>query len=147
MELTLPKGALSEQRAEITTFYGDLFGWEAIDVPILKQTGLLLRTDPETSQFELPWNIQRQLGGADLLMCCSDYPNSEGTAEPLSDYAAGGRHAALAHTKDGRASRFEMRNTYASSRERIAIAFFRLLEHDIRLDAIDRYYAPTHPDL
>ena len=53
MELTLPKGALSEQRAEIATFYSDLFGWEAIDVPILKQTGLLLRTDPETSQFIL----------------------------------------------------------------------------------------------
>jgi hypothetical protein len=53
MELTLPKGALSEQRAEIATFYSDLFGWDSIDVPILKQTGLLLRTDPETSQFIL----------------------------------------------------------------------------------------------
>ena len=53
MELTLPKGALSERRADIAAFYGDLFGWEALDVPILKQTGLLLRTDPETSQFIL----------------------------------------------------------------------------------------------
>ena len=53
MELTLPKGALTEHRAEIATFYGDLFGWDALDVPILKQTGLLLRTDPETSQFIL----------------------------------------------------------------------------------------------
>lgn len=53
MELTLPKGALAEHRAEIATFYEDLFGWEARDVDILKQTGLLLRTDPETSQFIL----------------------------------------------------------------------------------------------
>lgn len=53
MELTLPKGALAAARDEIRTFYGDLFGWEALDVPILKQNGLLLRTDPETSQFIL----------------------------------------------------------------------------------------------
>ena len=53
MELTLPKGALAQSRAEIATFYADLFGWEALDVPILKQTGLLLRTDAETSQFIL----------------------------------------------------------------------------------------------
>ena len=53
MELTLPKGGLGEHRAEIANFYSDLFGWDAVDVPILKQTGLLLRTDPETSQFIL----------------------------------------------------------------------------------------------
>lgn len=53
MELTLPPGALHEQRADIATFYADLFDWEAIDVPILKQTGLLLRTDADTSQFIL----------------------------------------------------------------------------------------------
>ena len=53
MELTLPKGELTQHRAEIADFYGDLFGWAALDVPSLKQTGLLLRTDPETSQFIL----------------------------------------------------------------------------------------------
>ncbi len=53
MELTLPKGALDASRAEISAFYADLFGWDALDVPILKQTGLLLRTDAETSQFIL----------------------------------------------------------------------------------------------
>jgi hypothetical protein len=53
MELTVPKGALEKGRDEIKTFYADLFGWDALDVPILKQTGLLLRTDPETSQFIL----------------------------------------------------------------------------------------------
>ena len=53
MELTVPKGELAAHRADITAFYGDVFGFDALDVPILKQTGLLLRTDPETSQFIL----------------------------------------------------------------------------------------------
>jgi hypothetical protein len=53
MELTLPRGALEAARSEIKSFYADLFGWDALDVPILKQTGLLLRTDAETSQFIL----------------------------------------------------------------------------------------------
>lgn len=53
MELTLPEGVLSERRREIAAFYGDLFGWESLDVPIVGQLGLLLRTDPETSQFIL----------------------------------------------------------------------------------------------
>jgi len=53
MELTVPKGLLTEHRAAISEFYGDVFGFDALDVPILNQTGLLLRTDPETSQFIL----------------------------------------------------------------------------------------------
>ena len=36
--------------------------------------------------YELPANIRKQLGGADLLMCCSDFPHSEGTTDPLGDY-------------------------------------------------------------
>lgn len=50
MELTLPPGVLAERRQEIAAFYADLFGWEALDVPIVGQLGLLLRTDPETSK-------------------------------------------------------------------------------------------------
>jgi hypothetical protein len=53
MELTLPEGALAERRRDISAFYADLFGWESLDVPILGQQALLLRTDPETSQFIL----------------------------------------------------------------------------------------------
>lgn len=53
MELTVPKGVLAEHREEIRRFYGDVFGFEGLDVPILKQTGLLLRTDADTSQFIL----------------------------------------------------------------------------------------------
>jgi predicted TIM-barrel fold metal-dependent hydrolase len=41
--------------------------------------------------YELPRSLERQLGGADLLMCCSDYPHSEGSARPLHDYAAPGK--------------------------------------------------------
>ena len=59
MELTVPidpaevDGELEKLREPIRTFYGDVFDMEAIDVPILGQTGLLLRSDPETSQFIL----------------------------------------------------------------------------------------------
>ncbi len=61
MELTLPPRGLQTQRKEIATFYGDLFGWDAIDVPILGQLGLLLRTDPETSQFILVTEQERHM--------------------------------------------------------------------------------------
>tara|TARA_R110002072_G_scaffold83597_4_gene189616 strand:- start:31563 stop:31997 length:435 start_codon:yes stop_codon:yes gene_type:complete len=53
MELTLPIGTLSRDRDAITAFYGEVLGFEAIDVPLFDSTGLLLRTDPETSQFLL----------------------------------------------------------------------------------------------
>jgi hypothetical protein len=54
MELTVAKGGLdAKTRADIARFYAELFGFEALDVPILGQLGLLLRTDPETSQFLL----------------------------------------------------------------------------------------------
>ena len=61
MELTLPVGALGASRKEIAGFYGDLFGWNAVDVPILGQLGLLLRTDPETSQFILVTEQKRHM--------------------------------------------------------------------------------------
>ena len=53
MELTLPPGELTARRDDLKRFYGEIFGMDALDVPILNQTGLLLRTDPETSQFLL----------------------------------------------------------------------------------------------
>jgi hypothetical protein len=61
MELTLPVGRLDADRKEIAEFYGDLFGWDSIDVPILGQLGLLLRTDPETSQFILVTEQKRHM--------------------------------------------------------------------------------------
>ena len=53
MELTLPIGELEANRKEIAHFYNDLLGWDSLDVPIMGQQGLLLRTDPDTSQFIL----------------------------------------------------------------------------------------------
>ena len=61
MELTLPDGVLAERREEIRRFYGELFGFEGLDVPILGQTGLLLRTDAETSQFILVTEQSRHM--------------------------------------------------------------------------------------
>ena len=40
--------------------------------------------------YEMPARIAAQMGGSDLLMACSDYPHSEGTATPVADYAAFG---------------------------------------------------------
>ncbi|MGZ8766096.1 MAG: amidohydrolase family protein [Acidimicrobiia bacterium] len=42
--------------------------------------------------YELPSRLRRQVG-PDLLMACSDYPHSEGTATPLADYAGTGAFA------------------------------------------------------
>ncbi len=42
--------------------------------------------------YELPRRIARMIGEGDVLMACSDYPHSEGTARPLADYAAPGAH-------------------------------------------------------
>lgn len=53
MELTLPVGALARDRDAIIAFYGEVFGFDAIDVPLFDSSGLLLRTDAETSQFLL----------------------------------------------------------------------------------------------
>jgi len=61
MELTLPKGGLTDHRADIAKFYTEVFGFEALDVEILKQTGLLLRTDSETSQFILVTEQRKHL--------------------------------------------------------------------------------------
>lgn len=53
MELTLPLGALARDQEKIIAFYGEVFGFEAIEVPLFDSSGLLLRTDDETSQFIL----------------------------------------------------------------------------------------------
>jgi hypothetical protein len=53
MELTLPVGALARDREAIIAFYSEVFGFDAIDVPLFDTSGLLLRTDAETSQFLL----------------------------------------------------------------------------------------------
>ena len=53
MELTLPPNTLARDREAITSFYGEVFGFNAIDIPLFDTTGLLLATDDEASQFLL----------------------------------------------------------------------------------------------
>jgi hypothetical protein len=54
MELTLAPGTLDQTlRADITAFYGEIFGWTAMNVHIVDQDALLLMVDPEVSQFIL----------------------------------------------------------------------------------------------
>lgn len=61
MELTLPIGALARDREAIIAFYSEVFGFDAIDVPLFDSSGLLLRTDPETSQFLLLMEQEKHL--------------------------------------------------------------------------------------
>jgi hypothetical protein len=49
--------------------------------------------------FEEPSRLMRQTG--DVYMCCSDFPHSEGTATPIADYAAAGRHGISAEQAPG----------------------------------------------
>ena len=53
------------------------------------------RCGSRRSPTSCPSTSASQLGGADLLMACSDYPHSEGTADPVADYAATGRSAPI----------------------------------------------------
>ena len=53
MGLTLPPDSLARDREKIVTFYGEVFGFNAIDVPLFDSTGLLLSADDEASQYRL----------------------------------------------------------------------------------------------
>jgi hypothetical protein len=53
MELTMPRGSLAADGANIRAFYKEVFDFDAIEVPLFDQTGLLLMTDPGVSQFIL----------------------------------------------------------------------------------------------
>ncbi|MEZ5502315.1 MAG: hypothetical protein R3E50_06530 [Halioglobus sp.] len=61
MELTLPPGTLTRDREAIVAFYGEVFGFNAIDVPLFDSTGLLLSTDDEVSQFLLLMEQEKHL--------------------------------------------------------------------------------------
>lgn len=66
----------------------------AVPVPLSLRPSEYFRRQVRVSSFsyELPERLRRQLHGADLLMACSDFPHSEGSATPLEDYAATGRY-------------------------------------------------------
>ena len=53
LELTLPPGTLAQEKHNLNGFYQDIFGWEGIEVPMVKLScpKYLLRFDAESSQF------------------------------------------------------------------------------------------------
>jgi hypothetical protein len=52
MELTVPRGTLTpEMRGELTAFYGDILGWQTMDVEIVGGKQFLMR--PDEGQFIL----------------------------------------------------------------------------------------------
>lgn len=54
MELTFPEGTLtSELKQEIGSFYGELLGWQSMEIEIVGQQALLLMLDESVSQFIL----------------------------------------------------------------------------------------------
>jgi hypothetical protein len=63
MELTLPPGSLDGKgmRAEIARFFGEIFGWKAMDVSIVGQNALLLAADEAVSQFILITEMENHL--------------------------------------------------------------------------------------
>jgi len=66
----------------------------SVPTPLSLRPSEYFRRQVRVSSFsyELPEHLKGQLQGAELLMACSDYPHSEGTATPLDDYAATGRY-------------------------------------------------------
>ncbi|HVL00082.1 MAG TPA: hypothetical protein VM553_09720 [Dongiaceae bacterium] len=53
LELTLPPGTLAREKANLNAFYGEVLGWEGIEVPMVQLDcpKYLLRFDAEASQF------------------------------------------------------------------------------------------------
>jgi predicted TIM-barrel fold metal-dependent hydrolase len=71
------------------SFLSQINGWDARRLP--RQPSEYFRRQVRVSSFayESPARLQQQLG-SNLLMACSDYPHSEGTATPIADYEAFG---------------------------------------------------------
>jgi hypothetical protein len=61
MELTLPPGTLAREGESIRSFYREVFGIDAMEVPLFDQTGLLMHTDPEVSQFILLMEMENHM--------------------------------------------------------------------------------------
>ncbi|MBM3673702.1 MAG: hypothetical protein FJW88_01935 [Actinobacteria bacterium] len=72
-------------------FTSKLNGFPPSELPMRPSEYFRRQVRVSSFSYELPEHLRSQLGGADLLMACSDYPHSEGTATPVRDYAATGR--------------------------------------------------------
>jgi predicted TIM-barrel fold metal-dependent hydrolase len=69
-------------------FTTKLNGRAPADLSLRPSEYLLRQVRVSSFSYELPARLIRQLGGHDILMCCSDFPHSEGSASPIVDYAA-----------------------------------------------------------
>ena len=84
-----------------SAFTRQINGTDAPTLPLQPSDYFRRQVRVSSFAYEAPATIVQQLG-TDLLMCCSDYPHSEGTATPINDYAASGleAHAAPALFSD-----------------------------------------------
>lgn len=73
-------------------FTTQLNGRPLADLPLPPSEYFRRQVRVSSFSYELPEHLRGQLGGADLLMACSDFPHSEGTATPIADYAATGKY-------------------------------------------------------
>ena len=72
-------------------FTTKLNGAPLVELPLRPSEYFRRQIRVSSFSYELPENLRKQLGGAELLMACSDYPHTEGTSTPLADYAATGK--------------------------------------------------------
>lgn len=70
-----------------------LNGRPLAELPLRPSEYFLRQVRVSSFSYELPEQLRSRLGGVDILMACSDYPHSEGTAHPLTDYAASGKYS------------------------------------------------------
>ena len=73
-----------------SAFTRQISGVESNPLPLQPSDYFRRQIRVSSFAYEMPVNLVQQLGGTDLFMCCSDYPHSEGTSTPRTDYAAGG---------------------------------------------------------
>jgi hypothetical protein len=70
-------------------FTNRLNGFAPAELSLRPSEYFLRQVRVSSFAYELPERLRGKLGGHDLLMACSDYPHSEGTATPLADYERG----------------------------------------------------------
>jgi hypothetical protein len=73
-------------------FTAKLNGRPLIELPRRPSDYFLERVRVSSFAYENPQRLTAR--GGDIFMLCSDYPHSEGTADPLADYARAGCEAA-----------------------------------------------------
>lgn len=71
-------------------FTRQISGLDAARLPLPPSEYFRRQVRVSSFAYEMPARLIEQMGGSDILMCCSDFPHAEGTATPRADYAAFG---------------------------------------------------------